>query len=92
MCTAAAPVQKIMQDFRDRWRPMVGIVQREVAAVFATSATAQAELTKSTLEELYRRYKAFAAVLAAQGGDFAAVSGEGPSLQTLAYELRELVR
>ena len=81
-----------MQDFKDRWKPMVAIIQREVSAHFACSADCRRELTRATLEELYCQYKDFSAILVSQGGEFKAVAHDGPSLQTLAYELRELVR
>ena len=71
---------------------MVGIIQREVSTHFAASEACQKEMTRACLEELYRRYKDFVGILAAQGGEYEAASKEGPSPQTLAYELRELVR
>lgn len=82
-----------MHDFRDRWKPMVAIIQRDAARAFAAGGDATGRaLARACLDDLYRRYKDFLAALTAQGGAFAAVAQEGPSSQTLAYELRELVR
>lgn len=84
--------QKIMQDFKDRWKAMVGVVRQEVEAHFAASEACQQEMTRACLEALYQQYKDFLGVLALLGEDVHAVAREGPSLQTLAYELREMVR
>jgi hypothetical protein len=85
-------LQKIMHDFKDRWKAMVGIIQKDVCRHFAVGESCQHEMSRACLEELYRRYKDFLAVLGTQGDEFAETAKDGPSLQTLAYELRELVR
>ena len=85
-------LQKVMQDFKDRWKAMVGVIRQEVTQHFAVSEACQHEMTRACLEALYQRYKDFLGLLALQGDDVHAAAREGPSLQTLAYELREMVR
>lgn len=81
-----------MLDFKDRWKAMVSVIQKDVMKHFVASSPCQAEMSRACLEELYKRFKDFVGILGMQGGEFAAAAKEGPSLQTIAFELRELVR
>lgn len=71
---------------------MVSIIQKDVFKHFVACSACQHDISRACLEELYRKYKDFLGVLGMQGGEFAAAAKDGPSLQTVAYELRELVR
>jgi hypothetical protein len=85
-------LQRIMQDFKDRWKPMVSIIRQEVLQHFADSMTCKESMMLACLQLLQQRYKDFLGVLEMQGGDFKKVAREGPSLQTLEYELQEVVQ
>jgi hypothetical protein len=85
-------LQKRIRDFKDRWKQMVSIIRQEVHTHFAASEACQRDMTHSCLEEMYSQYKSFLEVLNAQGGEVKEAVAEGPTLQTLAYELREMVR
>eukprot|EP00892_Ulva_mutabilis_P002761 jgi/Ulvmu1/12486/UM009_0139.1 len=86
----AAIVQKCMRYFKDRWRQMVGVIRQEVHAHFSASEACQRDMTHTCLEAMYEMYKTFLEALNSQREEVRAVVNEGPSLQTLAYELREM--
>lgn len=88
--TAHLCVQKCMRSFKDRWRQMVGVIRQEVQAHFSSSEACQRDMTHICLEAMYEMYKTFLETLNAQREAVCDVVSEGPSLQTLAYELREM--
>lgn len=69
---------------------MVGVIRQEVQAHFSASEACQRDMTHTCLEAMYEMYKTFLETLNAQREAVRAVVSEGPSLQTLAYELREM--
>lgn len=79
-----------MRYFKDRWRQLVGVVRQEVQAHFSASEACQRKMTHTCLEAMYEMYKSFLEALNSQDEAVRAVVSEGPSLQTLAYELREM--
>jgi hypothetical protein len=85
-------MQKRIRDFKDRWKQMVNVIRQEVYVNFSASEACQRDMTHSCLEEMYNKYKGFLEVLNAQGGEAKEAIAEGPTLQTLAFELREMVR
>jgi hypothetical protein len=71
---------------------MVKIIRQEVLQHFAQSDACKESMMPACLQLLQQRYKEFLEILELQGGEFQEVSKEGPSLQTLSYELQEVVR
>lgn len=69
---------------------MVGVIRQEVHAHFSESEACQRDMTHTCLEAMYDMYKSFLEALNSQRDEIRAVANEGPSLQTLAYELREM--
>ena len=69
---------------------MVGVIRQEVLAHFSVSESCQRDMTHTCLEAMYEMYKSFLEALTSQGEAISVVVNEGPSLQTLAYELREM--
>lgn len=83
-------LQNCMRSFKDRWRQMVGVIRREVHEHFAASDACQRDMTHACLEAMYDMYKSFLEALTSQSDEIRAVATEGPSLQTLGFELREM--
>jgi hypothetical protein len=85
-------VQRVMLSFRSGWKAMVGAINEAARADFAASEPCAADMTRACLEELHATYKGWLSALNARGGEHEAVAREGPSLQSLTYELREMMR